>query len=157
MVSGAPQFEGDFAMTVARIMKDKGHVVITASPHRTLKEIVDILATKRIGAIMVTGADNTIKGIISERDIVRALAKGGAAALDDAVSLHMTRDVITCASHDHINHVMEEMTRGRFRHMPVVDGGTLTGIISIGDVVKIRIEESEAESRSLREYIQMGT
>jgi CBS domain-containing protein len=144
-------------MTVARIMKDKGQVVITALPHRTLKEVVDILATKRIGAVVVTGADNQIKGIISERDIVRAIAKGGAAALDDAISVHMTHKVVTCSSHDHISHVMAEMTRGRFRHMPVVDGGRLCGVISIGDVVKIRIEESEAESRSLREYIQMGT
>ncbi len=144
-------------MTVARIMKDKGHTVVTTPPHCTLKEIVDILAAKRIGAIMVTDDVKTIKGIISERDIVRALANGGASALDDSVSLHMTRNVVTCTSHDHISHVMAEMTRGRFRHMPVVDAGILTGIVSIGDVVKIRIEETEAESRSLREYIQMGT
>ncbi len=144
-------------MTVSSIISTKGHAVITSQPHRTLAEIATILAEKRIGAIMITGSDGSIKGIISERDIVRAVARGGGAALADAVSLHMTEKVVTCQETDLITDVMEEMTRGRFRHMPVVKNGQLTGIISIGDVVKQRIAETEAESRSMRDYIQMAS
>jgi CBS domain-containing protein len=144
-------------MTVATIIATKGRDVITSQPHRTLAEIATILAEKRIGALMITGADGSIKGIISERDIVRAVAQGGGQALADPVSLHMTQKVVTCEETDLISDIMEEMTRGRFRHMPVVKNGRLTGIISIGDVVKRRIAETEAESQSMREYIQMAS
>jgi CBS domain-containing protein len=144
-------------MTVSTLIAAKGHDVITSQPHRTLAEIVAILAEKRIGAIMITGADGGIKGIISERDVVRAIAQRGGAALAEAVSQHMTQKVITCEETDLITDVMEEMTKGRFRHMPVVKNGRLTGIISIGDVVKQRLAETEAESRSMRDYIQMAS
>ena len=145
-------------MTVSRIIAAKGSYIITTQPHRTLLEVIKLLAEKRIGAVVVTGADGSLKGIISERDIVRAIAKTGGAALEESVSRHMTVDVITCQETDLINDVMGEMTRGGFRHMPVVcDTGELTGMISIRDVVKQRIAETEAESQSLRNYIQMAS
>jgi CBS domain-containing protein len=144
-------------MTVAAILSTKSADIATAQPHRTLAEIAAVLAEKRIGAILVTGHDGGLKGIISERDIVRAIAAKGGAALEDAVSSHMTAKVVTCGRDDLIAQVMEAMTKGRFRHMPVVDNGKLVGIISIGDVVKHRIAETVAESQSLRDYIQMAS
>jgi CBS domain-containing protein len=140
-------------MTVSRIISTKGRDVATVQPHRTLAEVAAMLAERRIGAVVVTGADGGIKGILSERDIVRAIAKGGGAALEEPVSRHMTQNVVTCQETDLIVEVMEEMTRGRFRHVPVVQEGRLTGIISIGDVVKHRIAETEAESQLMRDYI----
>jgi CBS domain-containing protein len=144
-------------MTVSAILSGKSREVATAQPHRTLAEVARILAEKRIGAIVVTGSDGSIKGIISERDLVRAIAARGGAALEDAISQHMTAKVVTCSGHDLISEVMEQMTRGRFRHMPVVEDGQLAGIVSIGDVVKYRIAETVAESQSLRDYIQMAS
>lgn len=144
-------------MTVSAILSGKGRDVATASPHRTLSEIAKTLSERRIGAIVVTGTDGAICGIISERDLVRAIASGGGAALADPASRHMTARVVTCAPHDLIADVMEEMTKGRFRHMPVVEHGRLVGIISIGDVVKHRIAETVAESQSLKDYIQMAS
>ncbi len=144
-------------MTVSAILSTKGSDVATTQPHRTIAEIARILAEKRIGAILVTGANGEIKGILSERDIVRAVAERGGAALDDSVSQHMTVNVVTCLKSDLIADVMEEMTKGRFRHLPVVENGRLAGIISIGDVVKHRIAETVAESQSLRDYIQMAS
>jgi CBS domain-containing protein len=144
-------------MTVSTILATKGHDVITSQPHRTMHEVAKVLAERRIGAVMVTGADGSLKGILSERDIVRAVARSGADALNDPVSLHMTANVVTCEEGDLIHDVMEQMTRGRFRHVPVVKAGKLVGMISIGDVVKKRIAETEAESQSLRDYIQMAS
>jgi CBS domain-containing protein len=145
-------------MTVSRIIAAKGSYIFTTQPHRTLLEVVKILVEKRIGAVVVTGADGSLKGIVSERDIVRAIARTGGAALEEPVSRHMTVDVITCQETDLISDVMSEMTRGGFRHMPVVCGaGKLTGMVSIRDVVKQRIAETEAESQSLRDYIQMAS
>jgi CBS domain-containing protein len=144
-------------MTVSTIIAAKGHDVVVSQPHRTLHEVAKVLAERRIGAVVVTGADGSIKGILSERDIVRAVATNGGKALNDPVSLHMTANVVTCEESDLIHDVMEEMTRGRFRHVPVVKAGKLVGMISIGDVVKKRIAETEAESQSLRDYIQMAS
>jgi CBS domain-containing protein len=144
-------------MTVSTIIAAKGHDVITSQPHRTMHEVAKVLADRRIGAVVVTGADGSIKGILSERDIVRAIARNGADALNDPVSQHMTATVVTCEEGDLILDVMEQMTRGRFRHVPVVKAGKLVGMISIGDVVKKRIAETEAESQSLRDYIQMAS
>jgi CBS domain-containing protein len=140
-------------MTVARILAVKGRDVFTTQPHRTLQETARLLASKGIGAVVVTGADGQVLGIISERDIVRALAEGGAPALDDAVSSHMTSEVFTASSSTCIHDIMERMTHSRFRHVPVVEGERLAGLISIGDVVKHRIAEIETEHRALREYI----
>ncbi len=140
-------------MTVARILAVKGRDVFTTQPHRTLWETAQLLASKSIGALVVAGADGAVLGIISERDIVRALAEIGAAALDDAVSRHMTCEVFTTTSGACINDLMERMTHSRFRHVPVIEDERLAGLISIGDVVKHRIAEIETEHRALREYI----
>ena len=140
-------------MTVARILAVKGRDVFTTQPHRTLQETAGLLASRKIGAVVVTGADDSVLGIISERDIVRAVAERGAAALDDAVSRHMTSDVFTATVGASINDIMERMTRSRFRHVPVVENERLAGLVSIGDLVKHRIAEIETEHRALREYI----
>jgi len=140
-------------MTVARILAVKGRNVITTQPHRTLIEVAGILAERGIGAIIITGADGEVLGILSERDIVRALARGGSSALESPVSRHMTSKVITASEEMSVVGVMEEMTRGRFRHVPVVKHGRLVGLVSIGDVVKHRLQEIENEHQALREYI----
>jgi CBS domain-containing protein len=144
-------------MTVSTILAGKSREVFTLPPHRTMQEAAHLLAGKKIGAVMITGADGDIKGILSERDIVRALAKSGALALQDSVAMHMTTKVVTCHEDQTVAEVMELMTNGRFRHMPVLHANKLAGIISIGDVVKHKIAETEAESRSLRDYIQMAS
>lgn len=140
-------------MTVAEILADKGRTVVTIQPGRTLAEAVGLLAERRIGALVVLDDREAIAGIVSERDVVRALASVGAAALDHAVSKHMTAKVVTCASHAAIDEVTRLMTEGRFRHLPVVDGGRLTGVVSIGDVVKTRLAEVEADHEAMRSYI----
>jgi CBS domain-containing protein len=112
-----------------------------------------LLAEKRIGAVVIIGADRRIVGILSERDIVRALAEQGRKALDEPVSAAMTRKVSTCHERETISSIMERMTLGKFRHVPVVDQGRLAGIISIGDVVKHRLSEVERDSAALRDYI----
>ena len=140
-------------MTVARILAVKGRDVVTTQPHRTLQETAGLLASRNIGAVVVTGADDSVLGIISERDIVRAVAERGVAALEDAVSRHMTSDVFTATIGASINDIMERMTRSRFRHVPVVENERLAGLVSIGDLVKHRIAEIETEHRALRDYI----
>jgi CBS domain-containing protein len=139
-------------MTVSRIIDDKGRDVVTASPEATLAALAATLAEKRIGAVVVV-EKGAIRGIISERDIVRAIAKHGGDALAMHASEWMTTRVTTCAPHDTINDVMQKMTSGRFRHLPVVENGKLAGIVSIGDVVKRRIEDVEREADQIREYI----
>ena len=140
-------------MTVSIILAHKGREVVTIEPGATLGEAVHLLAEKRIGAALILGADRRITGIISERDVVRALAEGGAAALQMPVSGAMTRKVETCSEGEAVVSIMERMTAGKFRHMPVVDQGRLVGMISIGDVVKHRVHEMEHESRAMRDYI----
>ena len=115
---------------------------------------VKLLAERRIGAVVILGADRRIVGILSERDIVRALAERGPAALHEPVGQVMTRDVKTCSEDDTIESLMGHMTTGRFRHMPVVEQGKLVGIVSIGDVVKNCVEEIEREAAALRDYIR---
>jgi CBS domain-containing protein len=114
---------------------------------------VRLLAGKRIGAAVILGADRRIAGIISERDIVRVLAERGAGALDEPVSQTMTRKVETCNESKTVSSLMERMTSGKFRHMPVVDRGRVVGIVSIGDIVKHRLHEMERESAAMRDYI----
>lgn len=143
-------------MTVARILSQKGRTVITAQPHRTLREIAATLSEHRIGAIIITGADGSVLGILSERDIVKAIALSGDGALNEAASKFMTHRVVTCRPDHRIHDVMEMMTEGKFRHMPVVVNDRLAGMISIGDAVKYRLEELENESRNLRDYIAMA-
>ena len=140
-------------MTVKAIMSRKGSDVLTIEPTATLAAAVQLLAEQRIGAVVITGPDGQVIGILSERDIVRAIASRGPAALDEAVGQVMTRKVLTCAEADTVSSLMERMTAGKFRHLPVVDRGRLTGIVSIGDIVKHRLAEMEHESSALREYI----
>jgi len=140
-------------MTVKAILSRKGSDVVTIAPTANLSEAVKLLAQRRIGAVIVTGADNRVAGILSERDIVRVLGKRGADALGDNIAAVMTRKVTTCVETDTVSDIMERMTTGKFRHVPVVEQGRLAGVISIGDVVKFRVEEIERESDALREYI----
>jgi len=141
-------------MTVKAILSRKGNDVITIEPTVTLSAAVNILAEHRIGAlVVVAGADEQVAGILSERDIVRALAQRGPGALQEAVGQVMTRRVVTCTESDTVAALMERMTQGKFRHLPVVERGKLVGLVSIGDVVKHRVGEMEHESNALREYI----
>ena len=140
-------------MTVKAILDAKGHDVFTLGPNATLEEAIQVLADNRIGALVVTGADRKIVGILSERDIVRTLSKDGAEALDHHVRSCMTAKVKVCNERHTVNEVMEIMTRGRFRHLPVEKDGRLDGIVSIGDVVKRRIEDVEKEAEEIRTYI----
>ena len=140
-------------MTVGIILAGKGREIFTIDPSATLGEAVRLLAEKRIGAAPILGADRRIAGIISERDVVRALAERGAAALDEPVSRTMTRKVETCGEGETVTNLMERMTAGKFRHMPVVDQGRLVGVVSIGDIVKHRVQEMERESVAMRDYI----
>ncbi len=139
-------------MNVRHILEQKGQEVVTISVRHTLAEATRLLAERRIGAVVVAGPAGEVLGILSERDIVRALARG-AEALQAPVADHMTEKVITCTPETAVPDLMEEMTRGRFRHLPVVVGGRLVGIVSIGDVVKHRLAEIEAETNAMREYI----
>jgi CBS domain-containing protein len=140
-------------MTVGIILADKGRDIVTIEPSASLAQAVQVLAGKRIGAALILGADRRIAGIISERDIVRALAARGAAALEEPVSQTMTRKVETCNENDAVATIMERMTAGKFRHMPVVDQGRVVGVVSIGDIVRHRVHEIERESVALRDYI----
>jgi CBS domain-containing protein len=140
-------------VTVKAILESKGHDVVTLGPNEKLSEAVKLLAERRIGALVVTNGDRKIVGIISERDIVRVIGKEGGAALDLSVRDVMTPKVSICNESHTVHDVMEIMTRGRFRHLPVEKDGQLDGIISIGDVVKRRIEDAEREAENIRSYI----
>ncbi len=140
-------------MTVKSILDEKGRDVVTLGPDAMLAEATALLAEKRIGALVVIDDDDRILGILSERDIVRVIGQSGETALALKVSQVMTAKVTTCRETHTVIHVMEVMTRGRFRHLPVEKGGRLDGIVSIGDVVKRRIEEAVREVDQIREYI----
>lgn len=143
-------------MNVATILKLKGRSVATARPDCTLLEIAEKLHAKRIGAIVVVGDSGRVAGIVSERDVIRAIAKDGASALQKTVSDVMTADVVSCQECSMLDELMEVMTQGRFRHLPVMDNGSLVGIISIGDVVKNHVAEVEMEASSMRSYLATG-
>ena len=143
-------------MNISIILKEKGRNVVTASPDDTLLEIAKTLAKHKIGCIVITDDDDQISGIVSERDIVRTLAEMGPAALEKPVSSCMTKKVITCGENDTIDRLMADMTANRFRHIPVVENEVLIGLISIGDVVKVRIAEAEMEAAAMRDYIATG-
>jgi CBS domain-containing protein len=143
-------------MLVSHILNEKGRDVLAIPPEATLFEAARVLTLNRIGALLVRDPKGALKGIISERDIVRAIAEEGASALALTVAQRMTKDVATCEENDTIAEIMEIMTRCRFRHMPVLVGGRVAGIVSIGDVVKERISEIEHESEALKRYIVAG-
>ncbi len=140
-------------MNVAAILAGKGREVLTTTAAKTVAEAVEVLARRKIGALVVVDGSDRIIGIVSERDIVRAIAATAGEALKQPLSTIMTRTVVTCGESETINDVMTRMTRGRFRHLPVSSGGRLAGIVSIGDVVKARIEEVEREAEDMRAYI----
>ena len=140
-------------MTVKAILDNKGTDVVTTEATADLASAVKLLADHRIGALVVVGPDRRIAGIVSERDVIRVLAERGAAALEQPVGQVMTRKVVTCNRPETMSSVMERMTAGKFRHLPVVEENCLIGIISIGDVVKYRVQQIEFESAALRDYI----
>ena len=141
-------------MTVQALLSVKGGGIISIEPTATLETAAKKLAEHRIGALLVLGPDRRVTGILSERDIVRVLAEQGAAALAQPLSQVMTRKVVTCSPSDTVNVLMERMTMGKFRHVPVVEQEQVVGVVSIGDVVKHRLHEMEQESAALRDYIQ---
>ena len=140
-------------MTVSRILARKGRAVTLAEPHATLRDIVDILADKHIGALIVSDASGALLGIVSERDVVRALATHGPDALEAPVTHYMTRDVVTASEDDSVIAIAQKMSNGRFRHMPVMKDGRIVGIVSTGDAIKFRLEQMERDQDALREYI----
>jgi|SRR5581483_2279317 CBS domain-containing protein len=140
-------------MTVRAVLESKGYNIVTVEPSTTVRAAVKLLSERRIGAVLAM-ADGRIAGILSERDIVRVLGERGAKILDEKVEAVMTRKVVTCRPVDTVAAIMEKMTEGKFRHLPVVDDGKIVGLISIGDVVKRRVMEYEREQEALRDYIK---
>ena len=140
-------------MLVSQVLKDKGDLVFTASPNDTVAAVAAILHVRRVGAMVVTGPDREVVGIVSERDIVRVVAERGGEGLSHPVSDYMTRGVILATPSETVDALMERMTDLRIRHLPVCVEGRLVGIISIGDLVKTKIAETEAEAEGLRAYI----
>ena len=140
-------------MSVKAILSRKGHNVVTVPPTAVLADLVRMLTEHGIGAVVVQNEDGRVVGMLSERDVVRALAQHGPAVLERSIDQVMTREVKTCREADTIRDLAERMTAGRFRHLPVVEEGRLVGLVSIGDVVKQRLEEMEAEQSALRDYI----
>ena len=142
-----------YTVNVASILGDKGHDIVTVTPDKKILDVAKLLTENRIGAVPVLNPDESIAGVVSERDIMIGLARQGASVLDEPVSKIMTRKVVVCEPDYNMVLVMACMTDRRVRHLPVLDGDKLVGIISIGDVVKTRIRELESESESLREYV----
>ena len=134
--------------------KELGGDIVSIEPTVDLAAAAQLLAARRIGAVLIRGAGGRLSGILSERDIVRAIAEHGAGALKLSVGQVMTRNVSTCGEEDSIASIMERMTEGKFRHMPVMAKGKLIGLVSIGDVVKQRVDEFEQETEAMRDYIR---
>lgn len=140
-------------MLVREILDAKGADVVSIQPDAPITEAARLLKQHRIGAVIVVDASDNLRGIISERDLARGLAELGTKFLEGRVGLWMTRDPVTCAPEDRVDQLMRTMTTGRFRHLPVLQGDTVVGIISIGDVVKHRLQQLQAEAYHLRHYI----
>lgn len=143
-------------MLVERILREKGSDVASVSASATIAEALQLLKQWNVGALVVSAQSGPLAGIISERDIVRALAEQGAAALDQQVADLMTTEVVTVDRHAPLEHLMAVMTDKRIRHVPVVEQGELVGVVSIGDVVKRRVEELETENAQIVDYIHVG-
>lgn len=142
-------------MHVSAIIGDKGSAVHSVGPDDIVSDAIAMLNNKRIGAVLVTQSDSVL-GVFSERDVIRALSRAGAGIMSQPVKDFMTTDVVTCRRGDSIDHLMGQMTDRRIRHLPVIEDGKVVGMISIGDVVKFRIAEAEAESDALKSYIASG-
>ncbi|HEU5019840.1 MAG TPA: CBS domain-containing protein [Pseudolabrys sp.] len=141
-------------MNVKTILAAKGGDIISIEPTADLNAAAKLLAARHIGALVICGAGGRLSGILSERDIVRALADHGPESLRQPVAQFMTRNVATCHEDDSVASLMERMTEGKFRHLPVLRDGELIGLVSIGDIVKQRVGEIERESEALRDYIR---
>jgi CBS domain-containing protein len=141
---------------VSQILKGKGDLVFTASPQETVGAAAALLHARRVGAMVIVDGEDAIVGILSERDIVRVVAEKGAAGLAEPLSGCMTRDVLFAAPTETVRELLERMTDRRVRHLPVVRDGRLVGIVSIGDLVKSKIAEAEAEAENLKAYITAG-
>jgi CBS domain-containing protein len=140
-------------MTVRSILDTKGHDILSVEPDTKLSAAIKMLGERKIGAVLVM-SQGKVDGILSERDIVRVLAERGARVLDEPVNDVMTRKVVSCRQSDTVGGIMEMMTLGKFRHLPVIEEGRVVGLISIGDVVKWRVLEYEREQEALRDYIK---
>ncbi len=140
-------------MTIAAILKHKGHDVAHVAPTASIAEVVQQLAAQRIGAVVVLDAADQLLGIVSERDIVSSLAEHGRRTLEMTAAQLMTRDLHIATMHTTVPQAMEMMTTGRFRHLPVMDGRRLLGIVSIGDIVKARLSQQEQEVDNLKAYV----
>jgi CBS domain-containing protein len=143
-------------MNVASILRLKGRGVVTAKSDTSLLDIARLLTQHGIGCVVIEGDDGKVAGIVSERDLVKAIGRTGTGVLKQPVSEFMTITVVTAREADTIDRLMSEMTAHRFRHMPIVERGRLIGLVSIGDVVKMRIAEAEMEAAAMREYIATG-
>ncbi len=143
-------------MTIAAILKAKGNDVATVRPSVQLEQAARMLTERRVGCLVVVDASRSVQGILSERDIVHAIARDGAQSLASTVESVMSSPVVTCRDTDTIDQIMAVMTARRFRHVPVVEDGALMGIVSIGDVVKQKIAEAETEAAAMRAYITTG-
>ena len=143
-------------MNIGQILKTKALGVATARPEDSIEDIATRLARRKIGAVIIVGESGKVAGIISERDIIRLIADHGAKALGMHASEGMTREVVSCTKTSTLEEIMEAMTNGRFRHLPVIEDGALVGIISIGDVVKHHTAEVELEVTAMRGYLATG-
>lgn len=143
-------------MNVAAILKLKGRDVLTAPPSTKLLDIARLLGERNIGCIVIADDDGNVVGIVSERDIVQELARAGTSVMNEPVEVCMTKSVVSCREADTTDQLMGEMTAHRFRHMPVIERGRLIGLVSIGDVVRMRIAEAEMEAAAMRDYIATG-
>jgi CBS domain-containing protein len=140
-------------MTVRSILNAKGHQIMSVEPDAKLTAAIKLLGEKKIGAVLVMN-QSRLEGILSERDIVRVLGERGAGVLEEPVSQVMTRKVVNCKETDTVAEIMEMMTTGKFRHLPVMENNKVVGLISIGDIVKWRVREYETEQEALRDYIK---
>lgn len=147
--------EGGY-MQISAILQDKGGEVVSVTSSMSVLEVAQLLRQRRIGAVLVKNPQGPIEGVLSERDIIGGLATQGAAVLDEPAHALMTAKVITCTPHDEVQEALEVMTNNRVRHLPVMDAGKLVGMVSIGDLVKARIRETELEAEAMREYIVAG-
>jgi CBS domain-containing protein len=141
---------------VSQILKDKGDLVFTASPHETVAGAAALLLSRRVGALVIVDDQDMVIGILSERDVVRVVAEKGAAGLNQPVSSCMSQDVVFAAPTETVQSLLERMTDRRIRHLPVLKDARLAGLVSIGDLVKSKIAESEAEAENLKAYISAG-
>ncbi len=143
-------------MTIQNILNNKGDEIITIGAEQSVREALQVMTERRIGALMVSGDDKSCQGIFTERDVIRALASSDAVILDEMVKAHMTKRPQSIVLKTSVDEAMAIMTKRRFRHLPVMNGKALCGIVSIGDLVNFRIQQTEMEARAMKQYITNG-